>query len=402
MPDGEVKIHIVADGDSKKIEDMQKRIAELRRAADAYDSNNKVDMSGAAKSARSDANALEREVLRMSKNRAAEENLVTRAMKEQTAERKKEQTAERKAGISLSPRGFSRAVGVGEQMLAGGNPASSASSLLMNVAASSKNPLVIAAASIAAIGATIASVRTDEGYKDSQRDLRQSERMANNRFDLNRASGVFGSSGELVSKALSAEEEINQRENAKAGIAKKAEFRWNAPSTWEWGGLRQNEGHREEEENDNAIMAAKVKKASAEKRAAALFEQTDGGLELDALRQRSKRTMEGSRAAMTDDMAGKAFAKYREVIKSAGNTKKGQEMAKEMATLTYQNDLRERQAQAGAGLVDSHTGGAGIAAAARWAMQANPQEAAIGGKLDTLIGVVNRGNQDAQTDKHNK
>jgi len=85
MPDGEVKIHITADGDSKKIEDMQKQILNLRRAAEAYDKNNKVDMSGAAKSARSEANALEREVLRMSKNRAAEEKLVTREMKEQTA-----------------------------------------------------------------------------------------------------------------------------------------------------------------------------------------------------------------------------------------------------------------------------------------------------------------------------
>ena len=338
--------------------------------------------------------AIEEAKLKASIKHAASEKSVTNALKEQTALRK--------AGISLSPRGISRAVGVGEQVLSGGNPASSASSLLMNLAGSSKNPLVIAAASIAAIGATIASVRTDEGFKDSMRDLKQGERMANNRFDLNRASGVFGSSGALVSKALSAEQEIAQRENAKAGLAKKAKFQWNAPSTWEWGGLRKNEGHREQEENDNAIMAARVAKASAEKRAAALFEQTEGGLELDALRQRSKRTLAGSRAAFVDDEARKAGAKYREVVASAGDTEKGRAMAKEMATLTYQNDLRDRQANAGAGLVDSHSGGAGIAAAARWAMQGTPQSSEIGSKLETLIGVVSRGNQENQIIPHHK
>ena len=53
-------------------------------------------------------------------------------------------------------------------------------------------------------------------------------------------------------------------------------------------------------------------------------------------------------------------------------------------------------------LVDVRVGGAGIAAAARWAMQGTPQGSEIGSKLETLIGVVNRGNQDAQTVKHSK
>jgi hypothetical protein len=77
-------------------------------------------------------------------------------------------------------------------------------------------------------------------------------------------------------------------------------------------------------------------------------------------------------------------------------------MAKEMATLTYQNDLRERQAQAGAGMVSAKSGGAEIAAAARWSMAGTPQGGDIGSKLDSLIGVVNRGNQEAGMEKLHK
>ena len=390
MPDGEVKIHIRADGDSKKIEDMQKRIADLRRAADAYDKNTKVDMGGAAQSARSDANALEREVLRMSKNRAAEEKLVTRELKEQTAERK--------AGISLSPRGISRAVGIGEQVLSGGNPASTASSLLTNAAATSGNPLIMAAAIAGAIATTVASVVAQEQDKDTMQGIKFDQRRAGERYDLQRQSGVFGSSGSLVSTALDADKEINQREASRTELAEKKRQKWYNPSTWEWGGLRKNEGHREEEVNEQEIIAAGIRKASALKRAQALYEQTEGGLELDSLRNRAKRSQAGNRAAFVDDEAGKALAKYREAKKQGASDS----MAKEMATLTYQNDLRDRQANAGAGLVDSRSGGAGIAAAARWAMQGTPQGSEIGSKLETLIGVVNRGNQDAQTVKHSK
>jgi hypothetical protein len=66
-----------------------------------------------------------------------------------------------------------------------------------------------------------------------------------------------------------------------------------------------------------------------------------------------------------------------------------------MATLTYKNDLRNRQDSAGAGMVDARTGGAGVAAAARWAMQQNPTGSEIGGKLDSLIGVVSQSHTDA-------
>ncbi|MEI6493389.1 MAG: hypothetical protein WCO94_12630 [Verrucomicrobiota bacterium] len=393
MPDGEVKIHITADGDSKKIEDMQKQILNLRRAAEAYDKNNKVDMSGAAKSARSEANALEREVLRMSKNRAAEEKLVTREMKEQTAERK--------AGIGTRgmSRGMSRLANFAGQNMPGGGQESS---MLLQAGMRSGNPLVMGATIVAAIGLGLAKAFTDQKDADKLRGLEYNSRRADSDYRLKRESGVFGSSSSLVATGLAADEEIAHREGQRDALKEKARVKWNAPSTW--GSLigLKNSGQIEVEENEKEIEAKKREKDRALKRAAALFEQTEGGLELDSLRNRAKRSQAGNRAAFVDEEAGKAMAKYREVIKSAGDTEKGRAMAKEMATLTYQNDLRDRQANAGAGLVDSHSGGAGIAAAARWAMQGTPQGSEIGSKLETLIGVVNRGNQDAQTVKHSK
>ena len=390
MPDGEVKIHIRADGDSKKIEEMQKKIADLRRAADAYDKNTKVDMGGAAQSARSEAAGLEREVARLTKARASEEKAVTREMKEQTAERK--------AGIRLSPRRMAQAVGAGEQMMSGGDPARSASSLLVNAGMSSGNPIIMVTAVAAALATTLAGVMAKERDKDTEQRLKFDENRANERFDAKRAWGVFGGSGQLMGSALSSEKEAAQREAAGAGLKEKARQKWYDPSTWEFGGLRKNAGHREDEQNENERIAAEIRAGSQRKQAAARYQQTEGGLELDTLRDRSKRSLEGQRGAFVAEEAGKAFAKYTDAKKNGAS----EDMAKEMATLTYQNDLRDRQASAGAGLVDARSGGAEMAAAARWATQQMPQGSDIAGKLETLIGVVNRGHQDQQRDKHEK
>ena len=390
MPDGEVKIHVSADGDLKKIEDAQKRIAELHKAANSYEANNKVDMSTAAKSARSEARSLERDVARWTKERASAEKAVTREMAEQTAQRK--------AGISISPTRVSQAVGVGQQLLSGGDPASSASSMLVGTAARSGNPMVIALAVAGAIATSLAGVFAKQADEDKMRGLQQDTRISKQGYRLGRESGVFGSSGALVSMALDAEEEVNARKSARKELEEKARVKWHDPSTWSSLIGIKNAGEKELEVNDQQSIEAQVRAGSAKKRAEARYRQTDGGLELDTLRNRSKRSLEGQRGAFADEEAGKAFAKYNEAKQKGAS----EAMAKEMAALTYQNDLRDRQANAGAGLVDARSGGAGIAAAAHWATQSMPQSADIGAKLETLIGVVNRGNQDTQIVHHAK
>lgn len=390
MPDGEVKIHVSADGDLKKIEDAQKRIAELHKAANAYEANSKVDMGGAAQSARSEARGLERDVARWTKERAAAEKAVTREMAEQTAQRK--------AGINISPTRVSQAVGIGQQLMAGGDPASSASSLLVGTAARSGNPLVIALAVAGAITTGLVSAFARQADEDKMRGLQQDTRISKQGYRLNRESGVFGSSSALVSTALEAEENANSLKSQRKELEEKARVKWNAPSTWSSLIGIKNAGEKELEVNDQQSIEAGILAASAKKRAAARYEQTYGGLELDTLRNRSKRSLSGQRGAFVDEEAGKAFSKYEEAKRQGA----GEDMAKEMATLTYQNDLRDRQANAGAGLVDAKSGGAGIAAAARWSARQMPQGEEIGAKLETLIGVVNRGNQDAGMEKLHK
>ena len=109
--------------------------------------------------------------------------------------------------------------------------------------------------------------------------------------------------------------------------------------------------------------------------------------------------MSGQRAAFADDMAEDWLKTYRDVY---NRTKGNDKIASEMAGLTVENSLRDRQAQAGAGLVDSRSGGAEIAAAARWATGTVPGMADVGPKIEALHATVQSGNQAMERIKHDK
>ncbi len=370
------------------LEEKKQKIASLHKAADAYDARG--DMDVAARSARADARVLERDVARDTKARAADEQRITREAKEQEAMRR--------AGIGVAGRRMASAAAFGQDILAGGATPGSASSAMLGAGMRTGNPLVMVTAVAAALATGLAGLLAKEQDKDTSQRLKFDENRANERFRSQRGWGVFGGSAALMSNSLAAEEDAAKRKAAEPGLKEKARFKWHDPSTWEWGGLRKNAGHREEEENENERIAAGIRAASEKKRAAARYQQTEGGLELETLRGRSKRSLSGQREAFVADEAGKAFAKYEEAKRQGAS----EDMAKEMATLTYQNDLRERQAQAGARLVSAKSGGAEISAAARWSMAGTPQSGDIGSKLDSLIGVVNRGNQEAGMEKLHK
>lgn len=388
MGDGEVKIHVSADGELQKIEEAQKKIQQLHKAADAYEAKG---MDTAARSARADARPLEREVARYTKERAADAKRITQEMREQDGLHK--------AGIGRgSARRMSQAVGVGEQILSGGDPSRTASSMLVNAGMSSGNPAIIVGAIAAALATTLAGALAKEQDKDKMVGLQQNTRVKNTRFMLDRQTGVFGSSAELHGTALAAEQEADSKRNVRPELEEKARVKWHDPSTWSSLIGIKNSGERELEKNDQQTMEAQILAAAAKKRAEWRYREVDGALELDALRSRAKRSLSGQRQVAVDEMAGKAFAKYEEARRQGAS----EDMAKEMSELTYKNDLRDRQASAGAGLVDARSGGAGIAAAARWAVQAMPQEAEIAGKLETLIGVVNRSDQNASMEKLHK
>lgn len=127
------------------------------------------------------------------------------------------------------------------------------------------------------------------------------------------------------------------------------------------------------------------------------FMAEEGGLQLDALRQRSKQTMAGQREAFADDMAQQWIQTYRDVYARS----KDKDIANEMADLTVKGSIRDRQATAGAGLVDAYTGAGGIAAAASWAQQTGGWEE-VASKIDGLRSSVDAGNQNAQTENQGK
>ncbi len=308
----------------------------------------------------------------------------------------KEQSALRKAGIGT--RGIQQAVGLGQDVMSGGNPASTASSMLLRGAAMTGNPALMAGAITASLATGIAGAMAGQGQWETMQGLQRNTRVANTKFNLDRQSGVFGSSSQLMGTALDAEAEVSARRNTRPELVEKARVKWQDPSTWKGLLGMKTDGQKELEESDAKSAEAQLRMAEARNKAKERYMQTEGGLELDVLRQRSKRTLEGSRKAFVDEEAGKAFAKYTDAAAKGATS----DQAKEMATLTYQNDLRDRQANAGAGLVDSKSGGAGIAAAAQWAMRSTPQESEIKSEVGRLIGVVEKGNQTPLMDKHSK
>lgn len=254
----------------------------------------------------------------------------------------------------------------------------------MGAGARSGNPFAIGAAIIAAIGLGIKGLVDREADKDTAQQLGIRERSFNRGYQLNRESGVFGSSGGLVSSALDADQEIAQRRAARGRLEEKAREKWYNPSTWQWFGLRKNEGTREQEVNEAEIEDFERRRAQAIQAAQRKYSAEEGGLELRTLRGRAERSLAGSRDAFVAEMGQEWLAKYKDVLRSSGSA----DMAKEMADLTTENRLRDRQTQAGAGLVDSRSGGAEIAAAARWAGGALPGMNEVSEQIKLLHATV--------------
>jgi len=388
--DGEVKIHVSADGDLKKIEDAQKRIEQLNKAATAYESNTKLDMGGAAQSARSEARGLERDVARWTKERAQAEKLVTREMQEQGAMQK---------------------AGMGRNLI---------------------TMRSLTSAGIGALAGDIFSSVIDQFAASETLGNRRTATESKNQRQFGILNSIRGTSGEMVADSYATEDRIAERKRERPQLETDQKF-----NTWKsagegaaWGAgigaavgsivpvlgtavgagigaavgaavkggpaYLQGKNKLKQSDQDQAQDEEKLKKSNAE--ASKKFMREEGGLQRDALQQRSKRTLEGSRAAFADDMANEWLKTYRDIYSKT----KDRGIAKEMADLTVQNELRDRQANAGAGLVDARSGGAGIAAAAQWATGSFPGMAEVAAKIETLNGTVQQGNQAVQTKDHAK
>lgn len=408
------------------LEEKKQKIAALHKAADAYDARG--DMDVAARSARADAHVLEREVTRETKARSAEEQRITREAKEQEALRR--------VGIGSSQRRMTHAFSVGRDILTGGNPADTASSALLGAGMRTGNPAIIGTAIVAAIATGVVNTYFSQKEKGLSHENALNESRARGEFQINRQRGVFGSSSGLVGNALAAEQERAEREAHRPELQRQTKFGWYNPLRWSdkfLGTKFQTEGisrgdalmavspniglltktlfpkwseknfwksdqARNADTNDKEIERLKEEEGANRKAAREKFLKEEGGKELKALRGRSKRTMGGQREAFVAEMAEKWSQKYKAAMHQSGDAG----LATEMADLTVQNELRDRQAQAGAHLVSAKSGGSEIAAVAGWALRSTAGWQEVVTEIGNLRSDMNRGNQDAGLDKLHK
>lgn len=402
MADADVKINISTDVDTGRIEQLKAELASLKKEAAAMEKQaaripdlekaqrtlptrstaRELDAARAAKGGlaaqydvigqtQREISALQKEPARLERDRektarerSAAEKAVTREMREQQALRR--------AGIT-------QAVGTvqaGAQIAGGGGGMGMIGGL-----AALANPVAIGAAIIGGATLGIAKLMASEKQKDTLMDLGVKRDSFNRSYQLNRAAGIFGSSGELVSSALAGDEEISKRKADRSLLDEKARVKWHDPSSWTWGGLRKNSAQREAEENESQIADLEKQKEKAIAAAQRKFMEEEGGMRLRALRARSKRTLAGSREAFLEEIGQEWMNTYKEALKASGS----ESVAKEMADLTVGNKVRDMQASAGAGLVDSKSGGAEMAAAAQWAMRVFPD---VGAKIESLHATV--------------
>jgi hypothetical protein len=384
--EGEVKIHVSADADLKQIEAANAKIKELYKAAAAYEDKG---ITTAAASARADARSLERDVARFTRERAQAERAVTREVQEQNALRK--------AGIGSAVLG--RVLSSGAAGLVAGEVFSAvvdqmafgemlAQSKTATQAGNERQRAIMSGfrGSSSQLMQSSWAAEDNAARLERERPKLATEQKYGTLTAIGEGAAIGGGLGAMVGSVVPV---IGTAIGAGIGAAVGAAVK-GVPA------FLQGRNKIAQSEQEQALEEQKAKDdAEAGRRR---FRDVEGGLEVSALRNRAKRSLEGSMGAFTDEMAAKSLAKYNEA-RQKGAT---EDMAREMATLTYQNDLRDRQASAGAGLVDARTGGAGIAAAAQWAMAATPQEGQISGKLDTLIGTVNAGNQAMEREKLHK
>ena len=342
-------------------------------------------MDAAAKSARADARVLERDVARWTKERATEERRVTQELKEQDALQK---------------------VGVGRHLV---------------------TMRSLTSAGLGALAGEVFSSVVDQFSASESLANRGRATDARNQRQFTILNSIRGTSGQVASEAWGAEENVATLKRDRPELEREQKYNTIKSSVegaaWGMGlgaavgsivpgigtllgmgigsviggavkgvpayfegknKLNQSDQERKKEEERGEKLSALAPE---------LFMKQEGGLELDKLRQQSKRTMAGSRAAFADDMAQSWLKTYRDMY---NRTKGNDQMAGEMADLSVQNQMRDRQAQAGAGLVDARSGGAEIAAAARWGMQATPGMSDVVTETRALHATVQEGNQKIQ------
>lgn len=152
-------------------------------------------------------------------------------------------------------------------------------------------------------------------------------------------------------------------------------------------------GKKQLKENAAGIKNAEETEADSKAKSEKRVAQGEVGVEMDMLRAKSRRSLEGQRTAFKDQK----LLEWADTYKRLRGEGASDELAAEGAGLTVGNSIRDAQAQAGAGLVSAKSGAAESAAAARWGTTAFPGMDSLGSKLDALHGTLKNGIESPMT-----
>lgn len=306
------------------------------------------------------------------KTRTAEEKAAAKArldaLKQETHETKEQEMVRNRITRSTML--------LGREVMAGGSLAGGLGS--MATAAG-----LIGAPVMAAVGGGMLVQELTKDYMERQGIAnRDRASRATDQRNLGIRSGWRGTASGAQAAQFATEDEIFAREQERQEILQRNKRAWYNPlrlfgeTTWA--------GERERDENEKNIARLKERRAAEEAQTRQKFETEEGALELDAIRQRSKRTMNGIRAAQVDDAQISYVKKYRE-FRGKGAT---DSEADEGARLSVENELRDKQIRAASGLVDARAGASDIAAAARWSQQAVPGWGQVKDGIDALHSTI--------------
>lgn len=337
---------------------------------------------------------------------AAEE----RAGAKEKAKLEKDSTREMLQQESTQRRITTRLIPLGRDLLTGGSLSGGLASL-----ARAGGTFLGPAAALLAGGEVVQAMTKDYMERQGIANRNRASRASDER-DLGIRGGWRGTSSQAQAAQFGTEQEIFDREQQRAEILRRNQRAWYNPLGWagklawwgkdqeqqaaaqeqmpwfnprKWLGTTSWAGLRERDENEQNIQRLRARRAAEEAQGHNKFENEEGGLQLDALRQRAKRTLGGQRGAQVDEETQKWLSEYRRFKSMHASDDEANEAGK----LTVQNELRNRQAASAAGLVDARAGAADIAAAAHWAQMTTPNWGDIGSKIDAMHATL-KGNGD--------
>lgn len=374
--DEEVKVHVRSEADNRALDGTEKRIRELYELSARYEAKG---IPEAAKSVRSEAASLEKDVARYKREQHAAEKEITHERRAQNTEAQREESRRQRFGRA--------GMMLGMEAAQGGSLAGGISSI-----ASTMGPAGmagIAAVGAVAIGAIVESLTKDYTERQGIALRDQAARKMGER-GLAIGAGWRGTSGQSQSEEFATEQRMAERAANRADLERQGRRAWYNPmrlfgaQTWE--------GQRNLDENDKAQQRDAEHLAKQREQTRKKFREEEGGIEMDLARHHAERTQSGQRAAFVDVQKKQWLARYRS-LRGAGAT---DAEAAQTAGLEAETAMRDRQIAAGGGLVDARSGAGDIAAAARWAGMSTPGMAETKAAIDALHATVRSNSQKSE------